>query len=415
MRLVFILGNHPGLSAAEILKVTGLPESTIIAASPTTLIMDGEFSQTPEELMNILGGTIKIGEVVGETTVDREVVQTIVDYSLAHAKPEERWTFGVSAYAAGGGKVESPHGIGMKTKSLLTEKDLKIRMVAPSEGAALTSAAVLKNKLLEEGAEFMFLKKGKATFIAVTRTIQPLEEFSRHDYGRPGRDTKQGMLPPKLARMMINIAGIAKHKALLDPFCGSGTVLTEALQLGYTKVIGSDKNPEAIKATNENIAWMSEKKIIDLEGKTITVQVADARNVSQNHPNQTIGGIVSEPYMGPPLKGGEKRGELQQTLFTLGHLYHEAFSAWRPVLETNARVLMLFPTYRIRTGRGRDVTEESHAIDATNIIELGYERTELISPSLAGRLTATIGKNRGLLYGRDDQHVLREIVVFKKK
>jgi tRNA G10 N-methylase Trm11 len=424
MRLVFILGNHPALSAAEILKVTGLPESAIIAASPSILIIEGDFSQTPAQLQSILGGTIKIGTIITELTADTltknpeaTIVSAITEYSLAHAKPPARWTFGVSAYAAGGGIVTSPHGIGMKTKDRLTNEnaDFRARVVVPSEGTALTSAAVLKNKLLQDGAEFLILRKGFTTYIAVTNTIQPLEDFSNRDYGRPGRDTHQGMLPPKLARMMINIAGIPKHKSILDPFCGSGTILTESLQLGYKTVFGSDKNPDAIKATNTNIKWMADHKIISLEDTKVDAVIADARNLGKNHPNQTVGGIVTEPFMGPPLRGGEKRGELQQTLFSLGHLYYEAFSAWQPILETNARILMLFPTYKIRTGYGHNTTEESHAIDASQMLALGYERIEMISPSLSGRLNAAIGKNRGLLYGRADQHVWRELVLFRRK
>ena len=87
---------------------------------------------------------------------------------------------------------------------------------------------------------------GQQFSLAQTEAVQPFEQFSARDFGRPGRDDLSGMLPPKLAIIMINLAQTPLNSILLDPFCGSGTILSEAVLLGYTNLIGTDISEKAI-------------------------------------------------------------------------------------------------------------------------------------------------------------------------
>ena len=89
--------------------------------------------------------------------------------------------------------------------------------------------------------------------------MQPFKDLSRLDFGRPARDDFSGMLPPKLAQIMINLAQVQNPEALIiDPFCGSGTILSEALLMGYKDLLGSDISPKAIADTYKNISWIKD-------------------------------------------------------------------------------------------------------------------------------------------------------------
>lgn len=57
-------------------------------------------------------------------------------------------------------------------------------------------------------------------------------------------DTYQGSFPAQTTRALINMCNLKKEAILLDPFCGSGTALVEAMLLHYTAV-GIDNNPIA--------------------------------------------------------------------------------------------------------------------------------------------------------------------------
>lgn len=60
-------------------------------------------------------------------------------------------------------------------------------------------------------------------------------------------------LHPRLARAMINLTGKAKG-VIVDPFCGSGGILIEALFLGFT-VVGVDNDQEMLERAEKNIAY----------------------------------------------------------------------------------------------------------------------------------------------------------------
>jgi tRNA G10 N-methylase Trm11 len=62
------------------------------------------------------------------------------------------------------------------------------------------------------------------------------------------------MMPPKLVQMMINIGQTNGQKSIYDPFCGLGTTLIEAANMGYMNLYGSDLSIDMIRATKKSLA-----------------------------------------------------------------------------------------------------------------------------------------------------------------
>lgn len=60
-----------------------------------------------------------------------------------------------------------------------------------------------------------------------------------------------GMMPPKLVQMMLNIVleNKSTRPAIYDPFCGLGTTLIEAANMGITRIYGSDLSKEMVTAS----------------------------------------------------------------------------------------------------------------------------------------------------------------------
>lgn len=68
-----------------------------------------------------------------------------------------------------------------------------------------------------------------------------------------GREVeRQGALRPTVAAAMIELAG-ARRGLLLDPCCGSGTILAEAVRAGWEEVAGSDIDPQAVEIAGVNV------------------------------------------------------------------------------------------------------------------------------------------------------------------
>ena len=249
------------------------------------------------KVMARLGGTIKIGEVLAETREKNLIVEI-----LKILKPaDKKIIFGLSQYGL------SQPKLGAAIKKKLKERGAKARWVVsnpPVGGSAikLSSADVVLSGLLKKGVELLLIKDKDNVFIARTLAVQEFEKYSKRDYGRPARNVKSGMLPPKLAKMMINLARVSVDKKIIDPFCGSGTILQEALLMGYQDVWGSDVSPKAVKDTQTNLKWLN--KPFDYKER---IKQIDATRLSDYFEADYFDAIIAEPYLGPPLRGGKRK------------------------------------------------------------------------------------------------------------
>ena len=244
MQYFFILGNHPKLSLAEILNV--VPRLRIVAFEDAFCIAETNDDASGIDiasLQNRLGGTIKIGDVMEEMLPN--------DFQTLHAKilsfidtnTQEKLSLGLSIY--------NPHSrwyhklartqreFGMHIKREIKDHGTRVRVVWGKE-PDLSSVIVGKNKLTSEnGYEFVFLCRADTVTLGRTRSVQDFSDYSKKDYGRPSRDDRSGMLPPKLAKIMINLTGTSPASStILDPFCGSGTVLSEAALMDCVMELG---------------------------------------------------------------------------------------------------------------------------------------------------------------------------------
>ncbi|HKE99016.1 MAG TPA: methyltransferase domain-containing protein [Actinomycetes bacterium] len=75
------------------------------------------------------------------------------------------------------------------------------------------------------------------------------DERMRQHGGRA--EQRRGALRPAVATAMVRLAGDPRG-ALLDPCCGSGTILAEARARGW-RTIGRDLDPEAVRAARANV------------------------------------------------------------------------------------------------------------------------------------------------------------------
>jgi len=66
-------------------------------------------------------------------------------------------------------------------------------------------------------------------------------------------------LRPTMAAAMVRLAGVGPGMAVLDPMCGAGTILAEAMELSKQRkyatvhVFGGDNDPHAVFTANENL------------------------------------------------------------------------------------------------------------------------------------------------------------------
>lgn len=341
------------------------------------------------ETLNNLGGTIKIGRILN---VFQDINKIIEKDLMAYLKNfGEKVFFGFSLYGFKKNIKKQIEILGLKVKKELKRQKTPSRLVISKE-EALSSVIVKKNKLLTRGKEFLILN-GKKVYLGETLAVQEFEKYSARDYGRPGRDVLSGMLPPKLAKIMINLGQVKKDELLLDPLCGSGTILSEAAILGVKNLIGADISKKAIGDSKKNLAWT----IANYQLPTINYQLhqSDIKNLSQKIENNSIDKIVTEPYLGPPLKGKETKEKIEEIISEISLLYLAAFGEFKKVLKNKGVAVVVFPLFKYDNQLLELPIKEK-------ISRLGFEE-KMVFP------------NKKLIYSRLDQKVLREITVWEKK
>jgi len=408
----FILGHSPQISQAEIEAVLEklLGEHNIIAASDEVLIIGYKIYNNAsfqiKDLIRKLGGTIKIGKILDEVELeeDSNIVTKISGKLTAERlldkyfqQNTERINFGFSAYCLDSNIPKSISKkllkLGLELKKELKRKGHSVRLVSSKE-KTLSSVIVGENKLIEKGADICLLISKDKIYLGRTLAVQEYKRFIQRDYARPDRDVKSGMLPPKLARIMVNLSQADPDDVLLDPFCGSGTILQEALLLGIKKVIGSDISLKAVQDTRNNLEWLT--KNYQLPTTSYQLITSDIKDLPSKFKEQ-VAVIVTEPFLGPPLKGNESLEKIKTVSKELSELYLKSFRVFSQILKKNGRVVIVFPIFR-------KVNQEISLPIVSKIEQMGFQVQKNLLSNARG----------GLVYSRPDQKVLREIFRFKK-
>jgi tRNA G10 N-methylase Trm11 len=340
MTIAFILGSHPDLSLAEL---TAVLESQRVPFEFQHRHHDIVLLDLPPDLdlsalMVRLGGTIKIIEMLGEFDPER-----LTHWLFEQINPETKFHFGFSLYSlASGVRLQKDwkvlQQLGLTLKRTFKSEGISARYVQSKE-VVLSSVIVHKERLLKNGVEIdLFKQANGAILVGRTRAVQAFGAFTTRDYGRPAVDAKSGMLPPKLARMMVNLARQPQTATILDPFCGSGTVLQEAWDLGYRDLYGSDASDKAITDTRKNLDWLGAQTV------KLTISPAQDLILNQLLPPKTIDAIIFEGWLGPTTP---TENRLPNIIRETTKLYQAVWPVLAQLLRPGGIIVAALPCWQI--------------------------------------------------------------------
>jgi tRNA G10 N-methylase Trm11 len=206
---------------------------------------------------------------------------------------------------------------------------------------------VLKKNLVENKAEILLCIGKEETWVAQTVAVHNPFEFQKRDVYKPVQRNIFGM-PPRLARIMINLSACMPGKVLLDPFCGVGTVLQEAL-LAKANTVGVDVNPWCVKAANENLQWIKcEYSLGDAEFRVVQ---GDVTKLAEKVGLETVDCIVTEPDLGPALRQVPTGPYAQKIIAKLEPLFFILIDQAYKVLKKDGRLVVVTPYIVTRSGQ----------------------------------------------------------------
>jgi len=391
---IAILGRQPALGMAELEAVYGAP-NTRWFSDQTAIVETDTFS------IDRLGGTQKSGQVVAELRGDwRQVSMKIVqEYSQLWAKHEGKITLGISAYGFGSTNPRDIQKTGIVLKQKLKNSGVSLRLI-PNPEAALNTATAHHNKLglSPNKVELLVVRNRDGKVIVAESTgTQNITAYTKRDQNRPKRDAFVGMLPPKLAQIMINLAEHgeipdeqAKTLRLLDPFCGTGVVLQEAALLGY-QVYGTDLADKMIDYTRANLEWLAQTHHVNTH---IDLHQADARTAQWQQP---INVVACESYLGQPFSAPPSPSKLTEVRGNCNQIISEFLKNIGTQLASGTPLCVAVPAWRSSDGSFTNLPL------INSLDQLGYARHQFKNI-----------KDSDLLYYRENQVVARELLVLVK-
>lgn len=308
--------------------------------------------------------------------------------AILRAMPEGKIKLGISVF---GVQVNERQllATGLDLKKACRAAGRSVRVI-PNTAPELNGAQVLRNQLTGDlGVELLLVSNGATTWLARTTWIQDVDAYAARDFGRPKRDAFVGMLPPKLAQTMLNLAGAQPGERILDPFCGTGVVLQEAALIGCA-IYGTDISEKMIDYSRDNLAWLA-----SLHGTPKPLlEIADATNHTWQPP---LDHVVCETYLGQPLSGLPKPEKLQQITRDCNTIIEKFLKNLRPQLASGTRLCIAVPAWRVQTGF-------KHLALLDHLEDLGYNCVRF---KYAG--------DRDMIYHRVDQIVARQLLVLISK
>lgn len=353
----FLFGNTPEFSLAELKAVA----RSIRITQTQELVASAELASDDEaiSLLNKLGGTIKVIRELAriEKPSSDEIIE-VATKTLTRETEKDKVVYGVAEI----GRDHLPVFDAMSIKSHLKNLGYKVQFKDGPRGGVPT--ALLLHKAFVQ--EICLIGTNEGTIIGKTVAVQDIDAWTQVDREKPYADRKKGMLPPKVARMMLNW-GLGEFPAdvqpvIYDPFCGSGTVLLEAIALGKTQLVGSDLDPAATNGTKENIEWYSQVHNTEITPEVITGEVSKVK------PSQEVSLIVTEPFLGKPRPNPAK---VPYIFKGLEKLYKGAFKHWTSLLADGATIVIVMPTVTVEQNNGKEKTYSMEKF-IDSLSNLGY-------------------------------------------
>ncbi len=310
IKYLFVLGRNIELSIAEILSYFERVDNKVknYTKRDNAILIEVN-KEIEKDAIEKLGGTLRIGELIkDEICFSKNKINYVIwDFS---DKVEE-----IEDYLKDKFKKEKIKAVKKPlTGSISSQEGKKYKIVG--------------SKLIDE--EFFVFEENFG------RMIQrcDYDEIEKRDMKKPVR-REELSISPRLAKVMINLSQVKKG-ILVDPFCGIGVVLFEALLQGIP-VIGVDVDENALDGAKKNLEWGKFKDYQIIKSDSRRVEIGNAEV------------IATEPDLGQILRKSPTEKEAENTLKNFDKLMMGVLNNLKR--KVSGRIVFTAPYILTRHGR----------------------------------------------------------------
>lgn len=404
----FLLGNNAGLSIAELYARFG--EMKELSDTHAFFASSDDLTQND---FDSLGGSIHMDKEVHLAKNDlptNKLVGILTDLIMndAQLNLEKKVIYAINIYPIHFNNKKLLKNLLKATKKELTIHDIKSRFTnkeSKDTAENLDNIRMKKEILDNENAVCYNIHMNADTYrISKLIACQNADSYSKRDFDKPCRDAKNGMLPPKLSQILINLATDKNTQTIVDPFCGTGGLLIEAVLMGYG-AIGSDIEPKMIEMAEKNFKWL------EANFKTNTNKYFYTHDAKLPFPDEDKTNIViaTEGYLGPPLSDFPAEENARKTFQNIAGIYKDFFKNLSKY--DTATIAICLPCYLNPRIKNQSERIKNAKLPLKIIEEISKAEFELL-PVFKNGSNFTEDK---YIYSRPDQIVGRMIIVCKKK
>jgi tRNA G10 N-methylase Trm11 len=385
MKYILEIGRFEDIALAEMKSVLGEDALKYLSGRYLYVETDKVLDQSWIDGVGSIIGVFEVVSVAKEEIGKKKVVDSFMQIS-----DETVFGKGHIFFESNYLQYQDRRKVLTESKKLMSKSNIKVKY-----RFNWSTAAIWQDGWPENIVALKALKFRSEYFLLKLIAVQDINAYSKRDAGKPYRDAVLGMLPPKLSQTMINVGldgRTVEDVLVMDPFCGTGTVLIEG-QLKGIKVRGSDIQQRNVDGTVKNMS-----KFFD---GPFDVFKADARSLSEEAVGD-VGLFVTEGYLGVPKRGHEPIEDMKKESKEIERL---ALDFLRNLKDKKSNesyvVVMCLPVYAI--GKRGDKIFMKKIVE--KVEDLGY----IVSTLLPAKLIRGNKDKCSLLYGRSDQYVYRQI------
>lgn len=320
VKVFFILGRNPKLSHAEVSAYMRSRNRTYREILFEENILVLEVNENEKFDIQEFGGIMKLGKIIFEGT--EENLTTYLQKN--EIIPADKFSYVT---------------VGNMEPELLKEK------FKSEKKKAIFKHGRKRIKFQDGGKQelpnvdftiFYYLDKDKIYLGTATQTYDYYFVKER-DMSKPIR-REHLAISPRLSKILINLSEAKPHDLLLDPFCGVGGILQEAL-LKRINVYGIDKDNQAIKDAGENLRWLTEKYPIKSK---YTLENLDSKKA----PDLQFKAIATETPLGKVLRRKPNDEEAKKIIQNFEAYIIPILIRMKKIKKSNAKIAMTLPIIR---------------------------------------------------------------------
>jgi len=158
-------------------------------------------------------------------------------------------------------------------------------------------------------------------------------------------------ISPRLSKILINLSGAKPQDLLLDPFCGIGGILQEAL-IKKMNVHGIDKDKIATKGAKQNLEWLKSEYNIKNQ---YTIQNIDSRKT----PDLQFAAIATETPLGKVLRKKPNDNEAKNIIQNFEAYMIPILRRLNSVKKPKAKIAITFPTIKSFHANAEKIAEKT--------------------------------------------------------